>query len=1506
MKHLGTLLRRSAPTLVVLAGAALESAAQRPGAPRETSEDDTPRTFALPLVRDAWIQAEETREHLAAARHAEAISLLQAILEDFSAAVLPREYAAKRDRPSREPNHPGAADWALATLLRLPAEAQGLYRERYEREADLALGHARASFSRRGLVDVARRYPLTESAVLAWWSLGDLEFESGSEVDARRAWRAARLLAATSGVDLDLASAVRDERSTQEDRSALAHGPVGVAESWAQPLALDLTPFGPGEHGLGFPLIPAFDEAMAYVSSSLVVYAIDAFTGELAWRSDLPKGWSQLSASPRRELFQGVRGGMHAPAIADGWVVAALQIPWAEDPNDDWQQIEIRKSIPERRLHAFDRGSGALIWSHAPLLRLAERERERRFVFDRDSASYAERMLVAAPPAIAGSRVLVPCYRMQGRIDYHVACYELETGDLLWSTLLVSGQREKNMFGRSLWEFAAPPLVVADERVVAQTDLGVVAALDLDTGRILWETLYEQLDLPPSNSYSARPRALEWRMSPPIVEAGVVLATPTDSPDLVGIDLADGRLLWSESQRELARRDRRTQSYDFDQLVGARDDTIYLAGAKVAALVKPGGLSSASAFQTRWTQVPPFDSRPEPPDYPPRALLLADGILVPLPGEPRVFELASGEPLRGASTAGRPEDYGNVAAGQGFLLTLGRGSVNGYFDWETLVARERQTLVERPGDPATRTSLAELLLRRARSLVEHAEHALALDTLAEVGSLLEPLLAADPDSRAPRDVLFESLRLEARAREHHGPITAAFAPLERAQVLAPSPEALALALLQEERLAAECAPERRVRILAELFARCPGVALPMDPGLSADWLVGEALVDVESLDGWERARLPVGLYALLTSADLAARGGEVARALEDLHRALELYGDLELVLGLRVGQLLRARIERRIELDGEESYAVFEARAEELYQRASATGDLAGLAAVGELYPLSRAARRAREEQLSRAFAAADLELLASIAESSLTRGRTPTSSDAAILRRLARLASAGGNAEFERGVLMGLGRDLPLLVSDLPEDAGLTFAELARREAGTGTTSALASFGPSLTSAARWKGSLVPLGLLDGTAGSGGPWCLFLDAPHSDGARGHLLAFAAEPPGELAFDFPLDFEPGQSRCVLAGDRMLFAHGGSIEAFAPHGRAPLWKRVLGEAEIVRLVLEEGVVLALVGRKDQPTDRTHVDRVVALEAHAGLMLWERSLPRGAGRWSAVAGDGRVALLELVLGRPSRALAVDLARGAPMGEIALGVVSSTLDESAWIQDGLLLVPTMAFGSFGDETALSAYDLESSEQAWRVSFPRGEELIAVADHAGASYLVTVASQIEKPAPSGGIYAVDLVVGGVRRIEELEDPHETVLGLAKGKRTRLDQPFLFVLDADPAARTAAVRAVHLPFRTRWVAQLSVSSAELHPVQMLPRPIVSESSVAIAYVVRSKNSRDHEVRMTFVDPTTGVRQGTRTLGIKIKVAMGLELRALGATLFALARSSQNGQSELEILAEVR
>src|SRR6185503_16619448 len=113
-----------------------------------------------------------------------------------------------------------------------------------------------------------------------------------------------------------------------------------------------------------------------------------------------------------------------APGAGDGIALAVMQEPFTEYETEDWQGIEIMKAIPERRLHAFDLETGRPLWDHAPRLTW-DGQRQR---WD-GQGTYAERMMVAGSPIVVGARVLVPCYRMQGRIDYHVACYELTSGE---------------------------------------------------------------------------------------------------------------------------------------------------------------------------------------------------------------------------------------------------------------------------------------------------------------------------------------------------------------------------------------------------------------------------------------------------------------------------------------------------------------------------------------------------------------------------------------------------------------------------------------------------------------------------------------------------------------------------------------------------------------------------------------------------------------------------------------------------------------------------------------------------------------------------------------------------------------------------------------------------------------------------------------------------------------------------------------------------------------------
>src|SRR5262249_31288158 len=149
-------------------------------------------------------------------------------------------------------------------------------------------------------------------------------------------------------------------------------------------------------------------------------------------------------------------------------------------PTEDWQGITISTALPERRLFAFDLATGLPLWDHAPPPS-----------WDGVNGDFAERMSVTGSPLVVGERVLVSCMSDESSIDYHVACYRIETGQLLWDRFVVRGQEERTNFEYLVREFAPPPLVSAPgQRVVTETGLGVVAALDAATGELLWRTEY--------------------------------------------------------------------------------------------------------------------------------------------------------------------------------------------------------------------------------------------------------------------------------------------------------------------------------------------------------------------------------------------------------------------------------------------------------------------------------------------------------------------------------------------------------------------------------------------------------------------------------------------------------------------------------------------------------------------------------------------------------------------------------------------------------------------------------------------------------------------------------------------------------------------------------------------------------------------------------------------------------------------------------------------------------
>src|SRR5262249_13938438 len=271
------------------------------------------------------------------------------------------------------------------------------------------------------------------------------------------------------------------------------------------------------------------------------------------------------------------------------------------------------------------------------------------------------------------------------------------------------GQRERNMFGRPQKEFAGSPVTVIGDRVIAQTELGTVAALDLFTGRILWESRYSQIALPRTHNYNAPPRQVIWaRLSAPVVVDDVVVCAPSDSMDLSAFSLIDGKTLWSYRQDQLQRKDEH-EGLGFSQLVGADHDAVYLSGRKLAALQKPGGLATAPMFQVRWSQ--PLERECA------RALLTPDAVLVPSANLRTAYDLRTGAKIDALSGPWKRNDAGNVWVEDGALFSLAAQGVAGYCDWQTMLERARLA-AESAKRPEPMRRAAELFQRRGEKALE--------------------------------------------------------------------------------------------------------------------------------------------------------------------------------------------------------------------------------------------------------------------------------------------------------------------------------------------------------------------------------------------------------------------------------------------------------------------------------------------------------------------------------------------------------------------------------------------------------------------------------------------------------------------------------------------------------------------------------------------------------------------------------------------------------------------
>ncbi|MBK8180718.1 MAG: PQQ-binding-like beta-propeller repeat protein [Planctomycetes bacterium] len=927
-------------------------------------------------------------------------------------------------------------------------------------------------------------------------------------------------------------------------------------------------------------------------------------------------------------------------------------------------------------------------------------------------------------------------------------------------------------------------------------------------------------------------RQMHWRNAAPVVEGGVIVATPLDSPDMIGVDLESGAVLWSLGAGRVGR-----PRGTFNQpwyLMGAVGDTVYLGGRYVVARRARGGLTDQRGPTEETISEGLFGDGHSDAARLPRGILSAGHVIVPTRDrrvalDRRNLELE--DPRVSGDWGGRSSGYGNLALGGGALVALSSGELSGVLEWSSVERLLEEELARHPEDAVAAVRLGEFLRERAARDLAEARFQGALAYLARAHRVLEkPLAAGRPEARLAE---FEALRLEARVLTMEVQGGQALEPLERAVELAPDGPRLARVLAEFARAAQGRKPERFEAALARLDRECGDLEFPVEEHLP-----------------WTGAR-NVRRWVIEQRISDAATRGDFGREFAALVDLLDRCGDAPLSESEVPGETPTQRIGRRLAAGAREraAWQPFEERAREALTTARTSGDGAMLDRLLLVYPHTQAASQARDARLRLALAAGDAEGAMRTVFGELPRdwhAGNSTAREAQLLWLGARALGAAGNPLYTASVLQRLARELPDVQAD-SESPGVTFGSLARLPenlagdagGGPGAEDDASHFDSPAAEVFRREGDLVLLGRLD----LGGRRVCVL------GGRDSLSAL--NPDGTLLWSRALGglgqgLSWGQSARLIQGTPATAAgpgFGGRIVIgwrrglFAVDGTTGLdaWSwSIAGNLEGA-VGSDAGVVIA--SASPEGAQRT----LVGLDAARGIELWRR--PVEAGQWpQPVLGGGLGVLLPRSGGSRDAAegssgqdaVVFELATGTLVRAVELGAPAAPEDrKAAWIEEGRLVLPR--FGrSRENQDALTAFDLESGARAWRVPVDGTRTLDSIVRCKGQCYLVYLVSG--PGSADGGLVELDTRLGATRPVPGVKlGPEDLPIGLKSSAVTELDEPFLFVRRAAPGGKETLVRAIHLPYGQRWAYRLPIPGGALYPGSF-PLPAVTSRLVLLVY----------------------------------------------------------------------
>lgn len=1293
----------------------------------EALTQDRGGLYSLPRSQDDLAELERAQQELDANKPDAAVQRLHDLLRSDRHGVVPSTQGIDR--------YLGLRHAVIRALSNLEGDGAAAYTRLVEREAGHLLQRPFESLRNEELEELAQDFPTSKPGIRARLRLGDLALERGAARVAQNHYRsiadvapdqrglasrreAARLLAGAGAPrDEAFAERIREVSPFRDAGRWPAYGgggdgtrgmfePVGSCPPVTE---LQINALGFIDHysrPTAFSMHPVGDLRGVYINNGISVWALDPLgrSPRGLWRGDGPM--TDVSLNEFEEVAEAINPDtLLTCAFDDDLVIGALMVPnvaeGAGRTHNFKGSINIIRSIASRRLFAWHRDTGEVIWQH----------------FDSRGGPITNRFSghdVCGSPLIEDGVLYVPTYDQTGAIAYYVSAYDAGTGEPLWRRLVCSSGQEVNMFGNARQEFAAAPLALHEGVLYGTTNLGVCYAANAHDGSLRWVAGYDTIPLPPTRLRDQRPRQVYFANNPPAIVDGVLCCTPLDSEYALGIDIETGRLMW--------RMHHRTSQGDMPVrwLLGTLGDEFIFTGHGIVGVEARPRTSSRLDATDRVIASP--EVLGESSGY--RIGDVPRGALT----EDRIWFLGSNHQLlvldnQGNLDARRNDlairDFGNLLLADGIAVTAQSGDVTIHADVERMLEAAERNVRTDSADLGAHARLADLAytIAAASKSPDRMTRAIEIQTRALSVANAAGLGEGTPLVRRIADARFDL-------------------SLTRARLVGSRDMSTGRRLLIESRDAAT-RPAQWLEAQEHLFRMVSGRELVQELDATR-----ERFGD-EEFDFAGAGPVPIAAYCLWQSIEHVTPAEGALRCQELLDRYARVEFD-----GVSLGVLAADRMATLLAKHGGEIYAPIEEAAAAALRAAG--NDPVLVEGVARRYPHSQAAGMATTRLLDIAIADGNLRSALEVFASHGTRSP-------GTMRRMMVAAKQSGNAPLATALGQRLAATYGQLASDFDPDAGRTYAQIERDFAGATPTPSPTADGDSLT--ARGARPIHELGLLpspsDGSAlkfwptqvVSGFESELTAVPWFATAGSDKLLAFATESDAltdlptrlsDAVFSLPL-YGRQLDRLVRCGDRLIVAEHTRVRGVELSDGAVVWSlEPEDRRQLTCLGVHGGIVLvysALLTGGDGGL-------IFGLEPNTGIEVYRRRLPPTRDSFSPVAGPHGVWYWQVA--PEPKLVQIDPLDGSDRRRIPLPAEALTflglegrdihrihdldLQTRILVHDDHIVIPAEA-DSDGAAPRLIAIDFDGNVR-WRWTDPLDNSIGMVAAHDGRTVVLTSGS--------------------------------------------------------------------------------------------------------------------------------------------------------------------------------